>query len=721
MVELVEEIDLYGRRVFVEQYEIPTVGEPIRQATAEELSRGNYPDVGQLSDQQSFEIAQVLMESGMSAKYRDKCVRLKRFRDRSPWSNNRAMVKDIDKLPRGAGWSVQALEITGDRGIEIVELWLRDAWEIFKPIKKWTSPDRTEQIRDNIHTADWMWEVQGEIKDEFGTVIPIIISSDETKLTNFSGDKKAHHVYLTIGNLPKRLRQRTSKRANILLGYLLVPKLDCETNAAARQLHRRNLFHGCMRALLAPLVKAAETGVKVACADGGVRHVYPVLAAYIADFVEQCKVACIKQLHCLLCEVDPKKKGDLGNAPLQEHDKITAALDGHRGPGSARFERLGLYNVEPFWREYPYLCLEYLMTPDLLHQLHKGVMKDHLTKWVTEIIGKQIFDERHTAMPKYHGMRHFKHGITSVSQWAGRELKEMAKVLLPVLSNQDERVVAATRALLDFMYLAHSSALTDSELGAMERCLRTFHHNKLVFRQLGTVKTREAFHGIPKIQMIQHYVKLIQKLGTPDRYNTEMSERLHIDFAKMGYRVSNWVNAIKQMALYIQRVEAIAMHKEYLQETAATVSHPQQLVQFQLPNEPEEADEDWDEWQEEEEEEEDQGELRDAGVRQELAVMLDEFLSGKCVRVGGRWEQEPAEPREHADQGPRRFHPVPDVVVAKTPTCSLTLDAVQRQNNDPQLCHSLKLFLRQQNTNVWPQEIRQLVPPTTKVHTWSCA
>ncbi|QRV83013.1 plasma membrane ATPase 4 [Ceratobasidium sp. AG-Ba] len=78
MVELVEEVDLYGRRVYVEKYKIPTIGEPIRQATAQELSRGNYPDVGQLSDQQSFEIAQVLMELGMSGRYRDKCLCLRR-------------------------------------------------------------------------------------------------------------------------------------------------------------------------------------------------------------------------------------------------------------------------------------------------------------------------------------------------------------------------------------------------------------------------------------------------------------------------------------------------------------------------------------------------------------------------------------------------------------------------------------------------------------------
>ncbi|QRW13650.1 plasma membrane ATPase 4 [Ceratobasidium sp. AG-Ba] len=145
-------------------------------------------------------------------------------------------------------------------------------------------------------------------------------------------------------------------------------------------------------------------------------------------------------------------------------------MDAHQGRGNLKFERMGLFDVDPFWRDYPHVRVDCLMTPDLLHQLHKGVMKDHLTKWVTEILGKQIIDKRYLTMPEYHGMRHFKNGITSVSQWTGRELKEMAKILLPVVSDQDEKVVKAARALLDFMYLAHSSALTDSKLEVMVWC-----------------------------------------------------------------------------------------------------------------------------------------------------------------------------------------------------------------------------------------------------------
>ncbi|QRV85923.1 hypothetical protein RhiJN_13941 [Ceratobasidium sp. AG-Ba] len=86
------------------------------------------------------------------------------------------------------------------------------------------------------------------------------------------------------------------------------------------------------------------------------------------------------------------------------------------------------------------------------------------------------------------------------------------------------------------------------------------------------------------------------------------------------------------------------------------------------------------------------------------------FLQGARIDgfLGGYWH-------------PNTVSGATSLVVAKTPTSSLTLDAVQRQNNAPQLCHSLELYLRRRNPEVRLHEIRQLVPPTTKVNTWSRA
>ncbi|KAH9978503.1 hypothetical protein BJV74DRAFT_900518 [Russula compacta] len=52
------------------------------------------------------------------------------------------------------------------------------------------------------------------------TVIPIILSSDKTKLSMFSEDKKAYRVYINIGDVPKTLRRKPSAQAHMILAYL---------------------------------------------------------------------------------------------------------------------------------------------------------------------------------------------------------------------------------------------------------------------------------------------------------------------------------------------------------------------------------------------------------------------------------------------------------------------------------------------------------------------
>ncbi|KAG9087692.1 hypothetical protein FRC07_012761 [Ceratobasidium sp. 392] len=96
--------------------------------------------------------------------------------------------------------------------------------------------------------------------------------------------------------------------------------------------------------------------------------------------------------------------------------------------------------------------------------------------------------------------------------------------------------------------------------------LAEFHDLKDIFVTEGAITTKAGWDGIPKLHMLSHYAFLIREYGTPDGYNTELSERLHIDYVKIPYRASNKVDPIHQMITHLQRCEAWAVQRYRLEK-----------------------------------------------------------------------------------------------------------------------------------------------------------
>ena len=138
----------------------------------------------------------------------------------------------------------------------------------------------------------------------------VILSSDKTALSVFSGDKKAWPIYLTIGNISKDVRRRVSAHTMILIGYLPVSKLEC-FQKKTQSVGGYHLYHYAMSLLMHPLAEAGRQGKAMICADSFVHKVQLILTVYVADFPKQCLVGCNKESHCPHCLVQSQDCGDL--------------------------------------------------------------------------------------------------------------------------------------------------------------------------------------------------------------------------------------------------------------------------------------------------------------------------------------------------------------------------------------------------------------------------
>lgn len=396
-------------------------------------------------------------------------------------------------------------------------------------------------------------------------------------MSKFPGGQEAYPVYLTIGNISKRLRRMASTHTTVILGYLLVDRFKDVADDAKRKVLRGTLLHQAMHAIMEPLEAAGETGVAMWCADGHERRIYLLMAAFVGDWPEQNDMACTVQSGCPVCTKKPRGRGDGDRAPTHPQSDTLRALDSYRQTGRpGDLHPLGLRPLWPWWANLPTVTFGQCITPDLLHQLHKG-MVEHAIEWVQTMVGTKVIDDRYASMTHAHGLRHFKRGISTVSHWTGSELKEMAKQLLPIMA-EDTRIpdtlCELVQALLDFSFIAHAARLTEKDIDELEEALATVHRLKEVLISPRIYQGAWRFDNIPKLHMLSHYADAICEHGTPDGYNSEAPEYLHIVYVKRGWAASNKRDAIPQIIQFCQRLEALRIHRTHLDEYYDTWDRP---------------------------------------------------------------------------------------------------------------------------------------------------
>ncbi|KAF8986396.1 hypothetical protein BDQ17DRAFT_1259683, partial [Cyathus striatus] len=443
---------------------------------------------------------------------------------------------------------------------------------VFEPEKHYTDDTETTRMYHDMHTGRWWWEKQKELetKTPGSTIVPIIISTDKTQLTLFQ-NKTAYPVYLTISNIPKEIRQKPSARAYVLLGYSPTTCLEGVTNKSSQWHMLANLYHACMSTILKPLETLGDKGFHMTTADGCLRCMHPLFAVFIGDYPEQILTTCVCYGDCPTCSAVKPELEDFDSdvsSSYHDLDAILDVLDSFDVNTAAFLQTCQESQVKPvidsFWKNLPHVNIYESISPDVLHQLHQGIIK-HLVAWVVKAFGETEINAHCHRLPPNHNIRLFTKGITSLSRVTGQEHDQIARILLGLIIDiplphgiSSARLVCCVRALLDFLYLAQYPIHTDKTLILLEQSLQSFHENRDIFIEL---KIRQDYN-LPKLHFAEHYVKKIKLFGTTYNYNTKFTEQLHIDLAKEAYRASNHKDEFKQMTRWLER--KIYRHEQYI-------------------------------------------------------------------------------------------------------------------------------------------------------------
>ena len=152
--------------------------------------------------------------------------------------------------------------------------------------------------------------------------MPIILASDLTHLTNFSGDKKAGPVYLMLENIVSTVRNKPSREAMILLAFLPIPqKFSKQIAAQTEDQHDMNgrILHAVLEQIFQPICGAGSNGIEIKYFDEKVLKCYPILTASLANHEEHVRLRNLARNCCPECKVNAERLGELQEFPRRNH------------------------------------------------------------------------------------------------------------------------------------------------------------------------------------------------------------------------------------------------------------------------------------------------------------------------------------------------------------------------------------------------------------------
>ena len=191
--------------------------------------------------------------------------------------------------------------------------------------------------------------------------------------------------------------------AVLLLALLPVPPKLSQSSSANNVQREVNAdtLQGVFDLIFAPLHNAVLEGILIDCTDGRVRKCFPILAAWIADHMENISLHGVKSNACPRCEISPDILGshmqngyptrDYARYDRLEQEIWDRSAESHACDVRTTLDALGIKIGRNDFYGMQRVSAPDLHKPDLLHTIYLGLFK-HKMDWV------QAFLKKHTRL-----------------------------------------------------------------------------------------------------------------------------------------------------------------------------------------------------------------------------------------------------------------------------------------------------------------------------------
>ena len=178
----------------------------------------------------------------------------------------------------------------------------------------------------------------------------------------------------------------------------------------------------------------------VLCAEGNFRRCKPVLVAWLADCPEYTDLHHLERHVCFRCECPKSELGDYVHPdkqnPRWDHNLYRMLSDANTKAADAELSLRHVHRGFNVFRHIPCIVSD-LPKPEHLHTMQISML-DHHQKWIFHFMKTHEWLNKYNAIslsvPAYHDLTPKNKSYQEVSQWNGKEMKEMSRYLLGVVT-----------------------------------------------------------------------------------------------------------------------------------------------------------------------------------------------------------------------------------------------------------------------------------------------